>query len=128
MSNISEIAPSSEELQPAVDEQFITPLKAHGLYDQFIANQPNDDPDNQITAFFSLSSFPQVNLIEANEFEDILNHLPNRIQSLDLIQEQQYDEVIRDVVSWEDGGNPDELPKIPLTVRKYRIQFNRLVV
>ena len=31
--NISEFAPFSEELQPAVDAQFITQLKAHGLYD-----------------------------------------------------------------------------------------------
>ena len=33
LSNISENAPFSEEPQPAVDEQFMTQLKAHGLYD-----------------------------------------------------------------------------------------------
>ena len=64
LSNISEIEPFCEELQPAVDEQFITQLKAHGLYDQFIAKQPSDDPDIHITGFFSFSSIPQVNLIE----------------------------------------------------------------
>ena len=67
-------------------------------------------------------------MIETNVFEDILNDLPNRIQPLDLVQEQQNDEVIREVVSWKNRGNPDESPNLPLALRKYRKQFNRLVV
>ena len=106
LSNISEIAPFSEELQPAVDAQFITQLKAHGLYDQFIAKQPSDNPDIHITGFLSFSSIPQVNLIETNDFEYILNDLPNRTQPLDLIQEQQNDEVIREEVSWKNRVKP----------------------
>ena len=51
LSNISEFAPFSEEIQPAVDEHLITQLKALGLYDQFLAKQPNVDPDNSITGF-----------------------------------------------------------------------------
>ena len=128
LSNINEIARFTEEPQPAVDEQFITHLKAHGLYGQFIAKQPSDDPDIHITGFFSLSSIPQVNLIETNDFEDILNDLPDRTEPLDLVQEQQNDEVIREVVLWENRGNPDESPNLPLALRKYRKQFNRLVV
>ena len=93
LSNISEVAPFSEELQPAADEQFITQLKAHGLYDQFMSKQPSDDPDIHITGIFSLSPIPQVNLMETNDFEDILNDLPNRTQPFDLVQEQQNDEV-----------------------------------
>ena len=77
LSNISEVALFSEELHPAVDEQFFTQLKAHGLYDQFIAKQHGDDPDIHRTGSFSLSSIPQVNLIETNDFEDLLNDLPN---------------------------------------------------
>ena len=123
LSNISEVAPFSEEPQPAVNEQFITQLKAHGLYDQFIAKQHSDDPDIQITGFFYLSSFRQVNLIETNDFEDILNDLP-----LDLVQKQQNDEVIREVVSWKNRGKFDESPNLRLALRKYRKQFNRLVV
>ena len=125
LSNISEIAPFPEELQPAVDEQFITQLKAHGLYDQFIAKQSSDGPDIHITGFFSLSLIPQANLIETNDFEDILNNLPHRTQPLDLVQKQQNDEVIREVVSWKNWGNPDESPNLPLALRKYRKQFNR---
>ena len=128
LSNVSEVATFSEELQPAVDEQFIIQLKAHGLYEQFIAKQHGDDPDIHITGFFSLSSIPQVYLIETNDFEDILNDLPNRTQPLDLVQEQQNDEVIREVVSWKNRGNPDESPNLSLALRKYRKQFNRLVV
>ena len=127
-SNISEVAPFSEELQPAVDEQFITQLKAHGLYDQLIAKQPSDDPDIHITCFFSLSSIPQVNLIETNDFEDTLNDLPNRTQPLHLVHEQQKDDVIREVISSKNRGNPDESPNLPLALRKYRKQFHRLVV
>ena len=56
LSNISEIAPFSEELQPAVDEQFITQLKAHGLYDQFFAKQPSEDSDIHIRDLFSFIS------------------------------------------------------------------------
>ena len=128
LSNISEVAPFCEELQPAVDEQFITQLKAHGLYDQFMAKQHGNDADIHITGFFSLSSIPQVNLIGTNNFEDILNDLPNPTQPLDLVQEQQNDEVTREVVSWKNWGNPDESPNLPLALRKYRKQFNRLVV
>ena len=128
LSNINEVAPFSEELQPAVDEQFITQLKAQGLYDQFIAKHCGDDSDILITGFFSLSSIPQVNLIETNDFDDFLNDLPNRTQPLDLVQRQPNDEVIREVVSWKNRGNPDESPNLPLALRKYRKQFNRLVV
>ena len=118
----------SEELQPTIDEQFITQLKGHGLYDQFIVKQPTDDSDIHVTGFFSPSSIRQVYLIETNDFEDILNDLPNPTQTLDLAQEQQNDEVIREVVSWKNRGDPDELPNLPLALRKYRKQFNRLLV
>ena len=128
LSNISEVAPFSEELQPAVDEQFITQLKAHGLYEQFIAIQHGDDPDIHITGFFSLSSFRQVIPIETNDFADILNDLPNRTQPLDSVREQHNDEVIREVVSWKNRSNPEESPNLSLDLRKYRKQFNRLVV
>ena len=103
-------------------------MKAHGLYDQFYVKQPSDDRDLHITGFFSLSSVPQVNLIETNNFEDFLNEVPNRAQPLDLVQEQQNDEAIREVVSWKIQGHPDESPNLPLASRKYRKQFNRLVV
>ena len=128
MSNISEVAPFSEELQPAVDEQFITQLKAHGLYEQFIAIQHGDDPDIHITGFFSLSSFRQVIPIETNDFADILNDLPNRTQPLDSVRKQHKDEVIREVLSWKNRGNREESPNLPLVLRKYRKQFIRLVV
>ena len=128
MSNITEISRFSEKPQPAVDEQLIIQLKAHGLYDQFIAKQHSDDQDLHITGFFSLSSIPNVNLIETNNFEGILNDLPNRTQPLDLVQEQPNDEVIREVVAWKNRGNPDESPNMPLALRKYRKQFHRLVV
>ena len=42
LSNRNEIAPFSEELQRAVDDQFITQLKAHGLHGQFLAKKPSD--------------------------------------------------------------------------------------
>ena len=128
LSNINEIARFSEEPQPAVDEQFITQLKAHGLYDHIIAKEPSDDPEIHITGFFSLSSIPQVNLIETNDFQDTLNDSPSRAEPLDLVQEHQNAEVIREVVSWKNRGNPGELPNLQLALRKYRKQFHRLVV
>ena len=128
LSNISEIAPFFEELQTAVDEQIIDQLRAHGFYDQFLAKQPNDDSYIPIRGFFSFSSIQQVNLIETNHFEDILNGLPNRTQPLDFSQEQRNDENIREVTLWKNRGNPDELPKLPLVLRKYRKQFNHLGV
>ena len=128
LSNISETAPFSEELQPVVDEQFISQLKAHGLYEQFLARQPSDESDIHLTDFFFLSSIPQVNLIKINDFEDVLNDLPSRTQPLDLVQEQQNDEVIREVVLWKNWGNPDASLNLPLASRKYRKHFNRLVL
>ena len=78
--------------------------------------------------FFSFSLIQQVNLIETNDFGDILNNLPNRTEPLDVVQEQQNDEVIREVTSWKTFGNPDGSPELPIALRKYRNQFNRLVV
>ena len=116
LSNICEIA------------SYITQLKAHGLYDQFIAKQPTDDSDIHLTGLFSPSSIRQVYLIETNNFEDILNGLPKRTQPFDLVREQQNDEVVREVISGKNQGHPDESPTIPIALRKYRKQFNRLVV
>ena len=127
-SNISEIEPFSEKIHPVVDEHLLNQLKALGLYDQFLAKQPSDDPDIHLTGFYTFSPIPQVNLIETNDFEDILNDLPNRTRPLDLVQKQQNDEVIREVVLWKNRCNPDESPILPLALRKYRKQFNRLVV
>ena len=83
----------SEEIQPVVDEHLITQLKALGLYDKFLAKQPSDDPDNNITLFYTISSIRQVNLIETNDFEDILNDLPNRTEPLNLVHEKQKDKI-----------------------------------
>ena len=52
LSSISEIAPFSKELQPAVDEQFITQSKANGLYVQFLAKQPSNDLDIYIMCIY----------------------------------------------------------------------------
>ena len=65
LSNISEISPFFEEIQPADDEPFITQLKAPGLYDQFLAKQSSDDFDIHLKGFSYLSSIPQVNLIKS---------------------------------------------------------------
>ena len=53
LSIIGEIALFSGEIQPVVDEHLINQLKALGLYDQFLAKQPSDDPDIHQTGFFS---------------------------------------------------------------------------
>ena len=128
LSTINEIETFSEEIHLVVDEHLINQLKALGLNDQFLAKQPSDDPDIHLTGFNTFSSIPQVNLIETNNFEDILNDSPNRTQPLELVQEQQNNEVIREVVLSKNRGEPDESPILPLALRKYRKQFNRLVV
>ena len=98
LSNISEIAPFPEELHPVVDEHLINQLKALGLYDQFLAKQPSDNTDINITGFYTFSSIPQVNLMGTNDSEDFLNDFPNITEPLDLVHEQQIDEVIRKVI------------------------------
>ena len=103
-------------------------MKAHGLYDRFLAKKACVDPDINITGFYTFSSNPQVNLIETNNFEDILNDLPSRTQPLDLAQEQQSDEVFREVISWKNRGSPDESPNLAIALRKYRKQDICLVV
>ena len=69
-------------------------MKAYGLQGQFLAKRPSDDPDVHVMGFFS-SSIRQVNLIHTTDF----GRLPDRTQPLDLVQEQQIDEVIREVIS-----------------------------
>ena len=67
-----------------VDDQFVNQLKAHGVYDQFLAKTPADEPHIPITGFFfSLTQVLPVNLIDAKDFEDVLNDLANRSQLLD---------------------------------------------
>ena len=106
----------------------ITQLKAFGLYDQFLAKQPSDDPDNNITLFYTILSIRQVELIETNDLEDILNDLPSRTEPLNLVHKKQNDEIIREVISWKNRGHPDESSSLPIAPRKYRKQFNHLVV
>ena len=89
LSRISENAPFFEDIQPVADEQFVNQLEAQGLYDQFSVKEPCDDPDVFLTGFFSLSSIRQVNLIQATDFEDVCNNLPNSTQPLVLVQGQK---------------------------------------
>ena len=53
LSNINEIAPFFEEPQPAVDVQFVTQLKAHGLYNQFIAKRPGFSKNGLFLSFIN---------------------------------------------------------------------------
>ena len=126
-SSISEITPFSEEVHPVVDH-LINQLKVLGLYNQFLAKQPSDDPDINIRGFYTFSSIAQVSLIETNAFEDILNDLPNRTERLDLVHEQQIEEVVREVIAWKNRDHPDEAPNLQIALRKYRRQLNGLVV
>ena len=128
ISNIAEVNNFPDESQSTIDENFIAQLKAHGLYDHFLTKQPEEEADIVITGLFSLVPVPQVNLIESNDFEDVLNDLPNRSHPINLKQEQQNDEVIREVIEWKKRGSPDESPNLPIALRKYRKQFNRLTV
>ena len=89
--NISGSVAFSDEKQPAVEEQLVTQLKAHGFYDQFSAKQPCDDSEIQITGFFSFSPTRRVNLIETNFFENIFNYSPNRTQPFVLFQHKLND-------------------------------------
>ena len=66
--NLSELSPFFGENQSVVHEHLINHLKALGFYDQFLAKQRSDGPDIHITGLSSLSSTPQVNLIETNDF------------------------------------------------------------
>ena len=57
LSTISEIEPFSEELPPAVDEQFIPQMQAHVLCDQFLVKQTSDNADIHITGFSLFHQF-----------------------------------------------------------------------
>ena len=127
LSNIDAVNDFPNEV-PALDENFIIQLKVHGLFDQFLAKQPEEEHDITINGIFSLTSVPQMNLIESNDFEDILHDLPNRTQPLNLAEEQRKDEVLREVFSWLQNGKPDESTTLPIALRKYRKQFNRLEI
>ena len=128
LSNIESIQNFPDNTTELVDAQFLEQLRKHGLYDHFLANQPKDDPADSITGLFSLTQVPQVNLLENNDFEDVINDLPDRSQSLDLAQEQRKDEVISEVISWLARGSPDQSPNLPFALRKYKKQFNRLIL
>ena len=54
--------------------------------------------------------------------------MPDRSQSLDLVQEQRKDDIISEVISGLARGSPDQSPNLPITLRKYKKHFNRLIL
>ena len=117
-SNISEIATFSEEVDSVVYEVFITQLKAHGLYYQFLTKQHSGSPDINITGVYTFSSISQVNLFETNDSGEFLKNSPNRAEPVDLVHEQQTDKIVREVISWENWGHPDGSSNLPIALTK----------
>ena len=113
---------------PTLDEQFLNQLKIHGFFEQFLEKQPAEDQAISVNGLFSLTSVPQINLLDSNDFENVLNDLPIRTHPLNLEEEQRKDEVVREGFTWLQNGKPDESPHLPVALRKYRKQFNRLIV
>ena len=130
LSNIDEMIPFSSTSQLTVDANFISQLQAHGLYEQYLANATlaNDPNELVVTGLMSFLPIRQINLIATNEFHDVLDDLPNRTQPLDLANEQSLDETIQEVLLWKSRGHVDASPNLPIALRKYRKQFDRLVV
>ena len=88
-----------EENQLVVDEQFINQLRAQNICEEFSTKEPGGHLGILNTALSPLSSIPQENLIATTDFEESLNDLLKRTQSLDLVKEQQNDIVNREVFS-----------------------------
>ena len=130
LSNIDEMIPFSSTSQLTVDANFISQLQAHGLYEQYLASASLANDPNELVVTGLMSSLPirQINLIATNEFHDVLDDLPNRSQPLDLANEQSLDETIQEVLLWKSRGHVDASPNLPIALRKYRKQFDRLVV
>ena len=91
----------------------------------FLPRQILFEVDIPISGVFSLIEVRQVNLIETNDFGDILSDLSIGSLPLNLKGEQQDDEVIREVTLWKNRGSPDQSPYLPIALRKYRKQFSR---
>ena len=127
MSNKIELSPFSKEVLPIVDGNLIKQLKAVGLHDQFLAKQPSDDPDINLTGFYTCPSNPQENLIETDVFEVTSNNLSNRTEHLELVQDQQIDEIVGQVISWKNRDHLVESSILQMPLRKYRKKFNHLV-
>ena len=127
LSNFDDVNTFPNEL-PTLDDHFLNQLKIHGLFEQFLAKQPAEDQDITVNGLFSLTSVPQITLLDSNDSEDVLNDLPNRTHRLNLKEEQRKDEVVREGFTWLQNGKPDESPHLPIALRKYRKQFNRLIV
>ena len=89
---------------------------------------PSGEPDVPLTYFFFLTQVPLVNLIETNDFEDVLYDLPNRSQPPNLNQEQQNCKVIRWVIFWKNRGSFDQSPNLSNALRKYRKHFNCVIL
>ena len=127
LSNIDDVNTFPNEL-PTLDHHFLNQLKIHGLFEQFLEKQPAEDQDITVNGLFPLTSVPQINLLASNDFEDVLNDLPNRTHPLNLKEEQCKDEVVIEIFTWLQNGKRDESPHLPIALRKYRKQFNRLIV
>ena len=122
LSNINEVTQFSDDLPNFVD-QFINQLKAHALCDQFLAQTPTNEPDIPFTGFFLWCKSRKPTELEPMILS-VLSDLPTGSQPLGLRQEQQIDEVIRELILCKNGGSPDQSPIFPIALRRYRKQFD----
>ena len=114
LSNIATLQPFPEALNGPEDEIFLNQLRECGLYEQFLQkNSEQLNSDLHINGLWSLNNTDQLNLIESEEFRDILDDLPNRTAPLNLVREQCEDETIREVIVWINRGYPDNSSNLP---------------
>ena len=86
-------------------------------------------PDVALSNIAAIKTFPdELTALDENFINQIKVHTSkSRIHPLNLKEEQSKDETIREVFSWLQNGRPDGSPHLPIALRKYRKQFNRLV-
>ena len=70
LSNFDEMVPFSSTSQLTVDANFISQLQAHGLYEQYLANDSLANDPNELVVIGLMSFLPirQINLIATKEF------------------------------------------------------------
>ena len=118
----------------AIDENTITNLKQSGLSSDILEQienhrSLNNASDDEVHGLIRLiNKTCQINEILMLDPKDHLIDLVERTDHLSLKDEQQKDETIKRVISWQTRERVEDLTYASFQLKKYGKQFNRLVL
>ena len=115
------------------NDAIISQLKQQGISDDILKqiqsqtqSQPSQDDILGLIRFKAKIS--EINAIEMHDPADSLTDVLDRLEPLDLVQEQAKDDSIKEVLKWKKENKISDLTYASFALKKYAKQFDRLVI